>query len=138
MSEHAAHCGNCGATLTPGVKFCEVCGQPVRPAVCGQCGTPLAPEVRFCEVCGSPVGAQPPAARPQVQPAAVASGWAESPPQQAEQPAPAWTPAPAYEAPGRKRRRWWKGCLWILFLLALLVIGAAVAAYLTGWLRIVW
>jgi ribosomal protein L40E len=120
MTEHASHCGKCGAALTPGVKFCEVCGQPVRPTVCAQCGARLAPEVKFCEVCGSPVGgpaAAPPLARPIPAAAPPDTEW--------ERPA-----IPAQEPRPRKRRT---GCLWILLILVLLLIAAAVAFWAMGW-----
>jgi hypothetical protein len=121
MTEHTSHCGKCGAALTPGVKFCEVCGQPVRPEFCEQCGAKLSPGIQFCESCGSPVGGQATAPPPGAQPTPVAvpagTEW-ESPALPAQRPKP------------RKRRR---GCLWILLLLVLLLIAVAVAAWALGW-----
>ena len=120
MTEQGSHCGNCGSILTPGVKFCEVCGQPVPPTVCAQCGAHLGPGVKFCEVCGSPVGrpsAAPPLARPTHTAAPPETEW--------EEPAtPARRPKP------RKRGR---GCLWILLIVVLLLIAAAVAFWAKGW-----
>ena len=47
-------CGQCGAELKPGVKFCGECGTPVpRERHCTNCGTKLAPGVKFCGECGT-------------------------------------------------------------------------------------
>ena len=49
----ATKCGQCGAELKTGVKFCGECGTPVpRERHCTNCGAKLAPEVKFCGECG--------------------------------------------------------------------------------------
>jgi len=132
MTEHASHCGKCGAALTPGVKFCEVCGQPVRPEFCEECGAKLSPGIQFCEACGSPVGGQAPVQQPMPQsspprsPAPARRGGGEA--------APAWTrEEEAPTAPRRKGRGRGRGCLVFLLVLALLLAAAAVAAWSLGW-----
>jgi hypothetical protein len=54
-------CAQCGARLSPGLKFCEACGAAVeqaadKKAVCPNCGEPLAPGLMFCTECGAKVG----------------------------------------------------------------------------------
>ena len=50
----ATKCGQCGAELKDGVKFCGECGTPVpRERHCTNCGAKLAPEVKFCGECGT-------------------------------------------------------------------------------------
>ena len=50
----ATKCGQCGAELKAGVKFCGECGAPVpRERHCTNCGAKLAPEVKFCGECGT-------------------------------------------------------------------------------------
>ena len=54
-------CRACGATLTPGARFCAACGAPVS-AACRACGGDLPPAAHFCPACGSAVtDAAPPA-----------------------------------------------------------------------------
>jgi len=90
--EAGQKCAQCGASLSPGVRFCSECGAPVgerRPQPdlmatpiipieiseelekpqarlkCAQCGTTLSPGMRFCSLCGAPVGEpRPPAPSP--------------------------------------------------------------------------
>ena len=57
----AKHCGNCGAALADGSRFCENCGAKVpeeKPAeqigrFCSSCGKELPPEAAFCPSCGA-------------------------------------------------------------------------------------
>jgi hypothetical protein len=50
----ATKCGQCGAELKAGVKFCGECGTPVpRERHCTNCGAKLATEVKFCGECGT-------------------------------------------------------------------------------------
>jgi class 3 adenylate cyclase/predicted ATPase len=43
-------CGQCGASVGDGHRFCGDCGAPV--GVCPSCGEPLTPGKRFCHACG--------------------------------------------------------------------------------------
>ena len=46
-------CSSCGASLTPGAKFCPACGaQQNASGVCPACGKPVAPGANFCAACG--------------------------------------------------------------------------------------
>lgn len=56
-------CSKCGATLTPGQKFCTKCGQKIevvqtgtvqnsQSVVCPKCGAPVRPGQKFCTKCG--------------------------------------------------------------------------------------
>lgn len=56
MTANQKTCPKCGSTVTPGMRFCESCGEKIEalPA-CPQCGAALAPDVKFCETCGAPV-----------------------------------------------------------------------------------
>ena len=44
-------CGQCGASLAEGDRFCADCGASVGG--CPSCGGPLTPGKRFCRVCGT-------------------------------------------------------------------------------------
>jgi class 3 adenylate cyclase/tetratricopeptide (TPR) repeat protein len=56
-------CAACGASNSPGRKFCGECG--ARLAVsCPACGAPNEPDVKFCGECGNPLVAEAPATRP--------------------------------------------------------------------------
>jgi class 3 adenylate cyclase len=43
-------CGQCGASLEEGDRFCADCGAPV--GFCPSCGEPVSPGKRFCRACG--------------------------------------------------------------------------------------
>lgn len=49
-------CPQCGATLRPGMKFCNQCGQSLATPRCRQCGYPLAPGEKYCGACGHAAG----------------------------------------------------------------------------------
>jgi outer membrane biosynthesis protein TonB len=56
MTANPQTCPKCGSPVTPGMKFCESCGEKIEALpVCPQCGAALAPNVKFCETCGAPV-----------------------------------------------------------------------------------
>ena len=52
-------CGQCGAPVGEGDRFCGDCGAAI--GVCPTCGEPLAPGKRFCRACGSPLAGTAPA-----------------------------------------------------------------------------
>jgi class 3 adenylate cyclase/predicted ATPase len=65
-------CGQCGASLVDGDRFCADCGAPAGG--CPSCGGPLTPGKRFCRVCGTDlfdVTPAPAAPVPAAAPAAV-------------------------------------------------------------------
>lgn len=47
-------CPACGATTAAG-KFCATCGSPLTSGRCQSCGASLTPGARFCHRCGDPV-----------------------------------------------------------------------------------
>jgi S-DNA-T family DNA segregation ATPase FtsK/SpoIIIE len=47
-------CGQCGAPLQPGARFCPRCGHPISVR-CPRCGQSIRPSARFCPGCGEPV-----------------------------------------------------------------------------------
>jgi hypothetical protein len=54
-SEKSAACPHCGGKPGAG-KFCQECGQAVRPAKpkhCGECGSKVEAQSRFCTECGA-------------------------------------------------------------------------------------
>ncbi len=57
-------CGQCGAPLKEGDRFCGACG--ARTGGCASCGEPLTPGDRFCRACGAtaPDAGRPSAAIP--------------------------------------------------------------------------
>lgn len=56
-------CAHCGAVLTDGSQFCNVCGAPVsmpnEGLYCAACGQELPPGAAFCNVCGAAAPQQP-------------------------------------------------------------------------------
>ena len=72
----AAVCPACGASNTPGTKFCGGCGAKLEPpapgVLCPACGTDNAPSTKFCRQCGAKLeAAEPP--RPRSCPACGAA-----------------------------------------------------------------
>ncbi len=53
---NAIPCPSCGTPATG--RFCIECGAVVREARCGVCGASLTPGSKFCHDCGAPAGAQ--------------------------------------------------------------------------------
>ncbi len=58
-------CTNCGAELSPDLKFCTSCGsqvaQPLSLRYCTSCGAQIRAESSFCPNCGTQQAAVPPA-----------------------------------------------------------------------------
>jgi hypothetical protein len=48
-------CPRCGTPDVTG-KFCSNCGAALGGTACGQCGAAVTPGARFCHVCATPVG----------------------------------------------------------------------------------
>ena len=70
-------CGQCGASLDEGDRFCGDCGANVRG--CPSCGEPLIPGKRFCRSCGLALPGAPAPAAARSSPAAAAAGEASGP-----------------------------------------------------------
>ena len=50
-------CKGCGAELSTGSRFCNLCGHKVeQDPVCPECGKALTPGSRFCNFCGARIG----------------------------------------------------------------------------------
>ena len=50
-------CPNCGASITPGAKFCPECGQAItRERFCSECGNKIKADAKFCPECGAKQG----------------------------------------------------------------------------------
>ena len=47
-------CPQCGAEASG--RFCSSCAAPLADATCASCGAPITPGARFCHVCGKPSG----------------------------------------------------------------------------------
>ncbi|HXV86691.1 MAG TPA: zinc ribbon domain-containing protein [Gemmatimonadales bacterium] len=47
-------CPSCGRPSSG--KFCSECGASLAGATCASCGAPLSPGARFCHLCGAPAG----------------------------------------------------------------------------------
>lgn len=85
-------CPRCQQPLTPGVKFCEACGEKVvQSPVCPHCGKPLRAGAKFCEFCGKSAESRP---APPVAPVAAAPA-----PVEIQKTSPA--PEPVVEEPPR-------------------------------------
>ena len=56
------NCPTCGRPASG--KFCSECGAALAGAACGSCGAPLSPGGKFCHLCGTPHTTRPAAARP--------------------------------------------------------------------------
>lgn len=58
-------CGQCGAPVPEGAKYCRGCGAEVRlptaeahaAATCSSCGAPVVPGAKFCRTCGASLAA---------------------------------------------------------------------------------
>lgn len=63
-------CSSCGNEITPGSKFCRVCGAiaPIAGSMCPSCGVPVSEGVEFCGNCGSKLPVEPPKESPQPTP----------------------------------------------------------------------
>ncbi len=59
MNETASNttCPGCGKQASG--KFCTHCGAPLTQSACTKCEASLSPGARFCHVCGAPSGAGP-------------------------------------------------------------------------------
>ncbi len=53
-------CGQCGAPIVGGAKFCRSCGARLGQS-CPSCGSPMGTDAKFCRRCGTPVAALQPA-----------------------------------------------------------------------------
>jgi hypothetical protein len=47
-----ARCPTCGPRPESDALFCSTCGRSLTVGGCGECGAPLVPGSRFCENCG--------------------------------------------------------------------------------------
>ncbi len=56
-------CPKCGASVTPGARFCVKCGEVLQVA-CRACGKLVAAGARFCSHCGEPLQSQQAAGKP--------------------------------------------------------------------------
>jgi pSer/pThr/pTyr-binding forkhead associated (FHA) protein len=116
-------CPRCGVDNPPGMRFCRMCGSPMRseqpqvaapapaaslPSNCPRCSAPLDHGAAFCGVCGLPASemmaaAPRPAASSGVQPVAAPAAPAAAPPAAPyvapAQPAPSVPPNASPAAP---------------------------------------
>ncbi|MGH7720977.1 MAG: double zinc ribbon domain-containing protein, partial [Gemmatimonadaceae bacterium] len=57
----ALTCPACKASVTG--RYCSSCGALVATAKCVECASPLSPGARYCHLCGTPASAASPGTR---------------------------------------------------------------------------
>ena len=127
-------CSTCGNEIAPGTRFCGSCGkeQIVSASVCPKCGKTLEENEKFCSNCGASANTTPnveaqtrPEAKPEAkEPKLTKEGRKiiDAGPKPNQSQGKKYSPPPP-NVPPQKKKRGCLGCLTVLLILSIVVIG---------------